>query len=134
MPAAEKHKLVYETQNYVISHAAARWYHCTTVNYRDSSVRGYHDRTVLSCGVSPCLCSYDKTVCGQPVSSVARALEAGLSRDRIPEGARFSASSQTGPGFYPASYTMGTGSFPGVKWPGRGVDHPHHLAPRFMKE
>ena len=20
--------------------------------------------------------------------------------------------------------TMGTGSFPGVKWPGRGVDHP----------
>jgi len=24
----------------------------------------------------------------------------------------------------PASYTMGTGSFPGVKRPGRGVDHP----------
>ena len=23
----------------------------------------------------------------------------------------------------PASYTMGTGSFPGVKWQGRGVDH-----------
>jgi hypothetical protein len=47
MPAAEKHKLIYETLNYVISHAAARWYHCTTVNYRDSSVRGYHDKTVL---------------------------------------------------------------------------------------
>jgi hypothetical protein len=27
MPAAEKHKLVYETPNYGISHAAARWYH-----------------------------------------------------------------------------------------------------------
>ena len=28
------------------------------------------------------------------------------------------------PGAHPASYTMGTGSFPGVKGPGRGVDHP----------
>jgi hypothetical protein len=25
---------------------------------------------------------------------------------------------------HPASYTMGTGCFPGVKRPGRGVDHP----------
>jgi len=39
-------------------------------------------------------------------------------------GARFSAAVQTGPGAHPASYTMGSGSFPGVKWPGRGVDHP----------
>jgi hypothetical protein len=31
---------------------------------------------------------------------------------------------RTGPGAHPASYTMGTGSFPGVKWPGNGVDHP----------
>ena len=38
-------------------------------------------------------------------------------------GARFSAPIQTGPGALPASYTMGTGSFPGVKWPGRGVDY-----------
>jgi hypothetical protein len=38
--------------------------------------------------------------------------------------ARFSASVQTGPGAHPASCTMGTGSFPGVKRPGRGVDHP----------
>jgi len=29
---------------------------------------------------------------------------------------------------------MGTGSFPGVKRPGRGVDHPPHLAPRSKKE
>ena len=35
------------------------------------------------------------------------------------EGAIFSA-----PGAHPAFYTMGTGSFPGVKRPGRGVDHP----------
>jgi hypothetical protein len=31
---------------------------------------------------------------------------------------------QTGPGAHPASYTMGTGTFHGVKRPGRDVDHP----------
>jgi len=39
-------------------------------------------------------------------------------------GSRFSAPVQNGPGAHPASYKMGTGSFPGVKRPGRGVDHP----------
>jgi hypothetical protein len=39
-------------------------------------------------------------------------------------GARFSAFLQTGPGTHPATCTMGTGFFPGVKRPGRGVDHP----------
>jgi len=39
-------------------------------------------------------------------------------------GTRFSAPVQTGPEAYPASYTMGTRSFLGVKRPGRGVDHP----------
>jgi hypothetical protein len=39
-------------------------------------------------------------------------------------GPRFSAPVQTGPGAHPASYTIVTGSFPGVKRPGRGVDHP----------
>ena len=39
-------------------------------------------------------------------------------------GARFSASIQTGPRAHPASYTRGTGSFPGVERPGRAVDHP----------
>jgi len=38
-------------------------------------------------------------------------------------GARFTAAVQTGPGVHPVSYTMGTGSFSGVKRPGRGVDH-----------
>jgi len=32
---------------------------------------------------------------------------------------------QTGPGAHPASYTMGTGSFLGLKWPGCGVGHLH---------
>jgi hypothetical protein len=51
-------------------------------------------------------------------------LRAGRSGDRIPVGARFSALVQTDPGAYPASYTMGTGSFPEVKRLGRGVEHP----------
>jgi hypothetical protein len=39
-------------------------------------------------------------------------------------GARLFSPMQTGPGAHPASCTMGTGSFPGVKQPVRGVDHP----------
>ena len=39
-------------------------------------------------------------------------------------GPRFYADVQTGPGVHPASYTTGTGSFPGVKRPGHGVDYP----------
>jgi len=42
-------------------------------------------------------------------------LRAGRSSDRNPVGARFSAPVQTGPEAHPASYTMGTGSFPGGK-------------------
>jgi len=39
-------------------------------------------------------------------------------------GVRISAPIQTSPGAHPASYTMGSGSFLEVKWPGRGNDHP----------
>jgi hypothetical protein len=39
-------------------------------------------------------------------------------------GAKFSAPVPTGRGAHPASNIMGIGSFPGVKRPGRGVDHP----------
>ena len=64
-----------------------------------------------------------------PGSSVgiATELRAGRSGDQIPVGARFPAHVQTGPGSHPASCTMGTGSFPGVK-SGRGVTlTPHPL-------
>jgi hypothetical protein len=47
-----------------------------------------------------------------------------------PVGMRFSAPVHTGPWAHPAFYATGTGSFPGVKWLGRGVDHPPHLLPR----
>ena len=46
------------------------------------------------------------------------------SGDRIPVGARFSAPVQTGSVAHPTFYTVGTWSFPGLKRPGRGVDHP----------
>jgi hypothetical protein len=38
--------------------------------------------------------------------------------------ARFPAPVQTGPRAHPASNKMGTGSLPGLKRSGRGVDHP----------
>ena len=49
-------------------------------------------------------------------------------------GGRFSAPVQTGPGVHAASYTMGTGSFPGLKRPWGGVKHSPHLAPMLKKE
>ena len=52
-------------------------------------------------------------------------LRAGRSGDRIPMGARFSAPVHTGTTDHPASYTMGSGSFLGVKRPRRDVNHPH---------
>ena len=66
---------------------------------------------------------------------IATALRAGQSEVRIPLGARDFSLLQivrTGSGAHPASYTMGTGSFPGVKRPGRGVDQPP-LAQRLRK-
>ena len=61
--------------------------------------------------------------CCGPGSSVGIATGYGLDGPGIEShcGARFSAPVQTGPGAHPASCTMGTGSFPGVK-SGRGRD------------
>ena len=58
-------------------------------------------------------------------SSVDIATRYGLDGPAIESrwGARFSAPAQTGSGAYPASCTMGTGSFPGLKRPGHGADH-----------
>ena len=58
-------------------------------------------------------------------SSVGIATRYGLDGPASnPVVARFSASFQTGPVAHPASYTMVTGYFPGVRRPGRGVDNP----------
>ena len=62
-------------------------------------------------------------------------LRARRSGDRIPVRERFSAPVQTSPGTHPASFTKGTGSFPGVK-SGRGVTLTPQplLVPLVMKE
>ena len=54
----------------------------------------------------------------------SESLWAGRSGDRIPVGVRFSAPVQRGPGAHPASHTMVTRSFSGLKRLERGVDHP----------
>jgi hypothetical protein len=46
-------------------------------------------------------------------------------RGSNPGGGRYSAPVLTDPGAHLGSYTMDTGSFPMVKWPGRGVNHTH---------
>ena len=69
------------------------------------------------------------SVLGGPVSVVGIATYYGLDGPGIESRweARFSAPVQTGPGAHPASCTMGTGSFPGVK-NGRDVTlTPHHF-------
>ena len=54
--------------------------------------------------------------------------------DRIPMEARFSAPVHTDPRSHLSSYTIGTGLFPVVRRPGRGVYHPTHLTPTLKKE
>ena len=51
-------------------------------------------------------------------------LWSGLSGDRIQMGEGFSSLVQTDHGAYPTSCTVGTGSLPGLKRPGRHVVHP----------
>jgi len=63
-----------------------------------------------------------------PGSSVGIATRYGLDGPGIDSWwGRDFPSVQTGPGAHPASYIMGTGSFPGVKRPGCGVDHPSYI-------
>ena len=66
------------------------------------------------------------------LSMYSDSLRAEPYRYRIPLRDRFFASVQTGPGSHPASHTMETVPFSGVKQPGRDVDYPH-LAQRLKK-
>ena len=67
---------------------------------------------------------------GSSVGSCSDSLRAGRSGDRIPMEARLFALVNNNTEADPASCTMGTGSLPGLKRMGRGVDQPPHLAPR----
>jgi hypothetical protein len=68
-------------------------------------------------------------------SSVGIATRYGMDGpgNQNPVGAINPSPVQTGPAAHPASYTMGIGSFPGVKRPGRGCNYPPHLAPSLKK-
>jgi len=48
-------------------------------------------------------------------------------------GGRISEPIQTTPGAHPASCTVGTGTFPGVKWQGMALTTHPNLAPRLKK-
>jgi hypothetical protein len=65
---------------------------------------------------------------------ITDSVQPGRSEDRIPFGTRIFTPVQTAPGAHPASYRMGTGSFPRVKRLGRGADHPLNLASRLKNE
>jgi hypothetical protein len=69
-------------------------------------------------------------------SSVGIATGYGLDGPGIESrwGARFFAHVQTDPGAHPAYCTRGTGSFPGVKRPGRDADHPPPSGTEVKKE
>jgi hypothetical protein len=70
-----------------------------------------------------------KIICPMLVTGTTERLKTSkrstMVQKKNPVGARFFAPVQTGPGAHPASCTKGTGSFLGVKRPGRGADHPH---------
>ena len=76
-----------------------------------------HFKIILLCTLSGCDSSFGTTI------------RYRIDGPRIESwwGARYSAPVQTGPRAHPASYTMGTESFPGVERQGRGVDHPPFL-------
>jgi len=59
-----------------------------------------------------------------PMVQYSDSPRAGRSGDRIPLRASFSAPVQTGPGAHPVTYIRDAGLLPGVKRPGRGIDHP----------
>jgi hypothetical protein len=61
-------------------------------------------------------------------------MQAGQSTDQILVEAKVSAPAQTDPGIHPASYTVGTASFPGAEQLSCGIDHSPHLALRLKEE
>jgi hypothetical protein len=56
---------------------------------------------------------------------IATSLRPGRSGNRIPVRGEIFRTRPDRPGAHPvSSYTLRTGSFPGVKLPGRGINHP----------
>jgi hypothetical protein len=82
----------------------------------------HYSNTRIALRWHPALICSDSTsviISGNTHSRYSDSLRAGLSGDRIPVGASFSVPVQTYLGPHPPH------SFPGVKRPERGVNHPH---------
>ena len=100
---------------------------CVLTVQQQSHLQHRHQAVSVALRISQLLCGAE-TSCG-PGSSVAIATSYGLDGSGIESrlGTRFFAPVHTDPGAHPASCTMGTGSFPGVK-SGQGVTLiPHSL-------
>ena len=98
----------------------------TTVNYKETTPLAdeqciLYIRNIICC--KSCLwLRLPWRPCGpRQLSRYSDSLQVGRPGNRIPVVVRYSAPVQTGSGAHPVSYTMGTGSFQGVKQPGRGV-------------
>jgi len=92
--------------------------------------------TWLGVNTSQFTCTYLTFAYFPPDSSVGIATRYGLDGPGIEFRCRrdFFAPVQAGPGVHPASCTKGTGSYPGLKRPGRGVDHPPPFSTKLKKE
>jgi hypothetical protein len=96
--------------------------------FQNLNLQNYHSKySFRFCSLPPLKIIQYLTI-GGPGGSVGIATGYGLDgtgiKKKIPGGARFFAHVQTGPGVHPAFCTMGTGSFPWVKRPGLGAEHP----------
>ena len=111
---------------YIISYHNITTLHLTPLHYTCRHLTSSHLNytqlhfTTLSFGLTPPKFPQVLLKYMRMYSSVGIATGYGLDRLEIESrwGARFSAPFQTGPGAHPASYTMGTGSFPGGKTAG----------------
>ena len=98
---------------------------CLSVNWRSC---------VLCLACWPCLMWCTGLCVGRAIAQSVQRLATGCTvRGSNPDGGEIFLTCPHRPWVHPASYTTGTGSFPGVKRPGRGVDHPQ-LQLRLKKE
>jgi len=96
---------------------------CSSVQWIFNQICRYTHTFCVIIGEKIAYISHDAHLYGCVVGIATRYGLDGPGIDSRSE-ARFSVPVQTGPGARPASCIRGTGSFPGVKRSGRGIDHP----------
>ena len=79
------------------------------------------------------LLSFTQNIAGRNREVGVRVATGCHSGNGFPVGARFFASFQTDSRADSAFYTMNAVSYPGINWPGHGVNNPTHLTPRLKK-